>query len=741
MGDSTLKLNQNHSRNQHQFQVRLQQQRDARNRPALESVDRLLVRPDVGPTDLFKSSPAPRREFASVDELVVGANQHFDELDNIDFAGFRNDKALAQEVLKESRQELKKFHPEGQGEAFHRDLRRVMHARYLQGHGVQVQSHLDDAEMARLRRYVQAQSSGMNVADAVRSLNVALEKGEQAVDTLLLKAEAGLFQERGVKPEVFEQKLAPLGIAGLGALRDFSDSWAVAEGGRFLNQVQGQSLDEMRQNMTQQLLSSHGYLTPGLDSATALSLLRDRNSEGPRTNATLAEAINAAVAGGEKDYFKLNLVANERILGELGVRVEDLTVDDEALREAYPEVPPGEARAERTRVLRDLVRVLPQAEREAAVEHLGEEEADLLSAEDVLHKYLGERIRDYSGYAAGYGKMDAMQRANLLSGLSRLPEEVRAKAFDGSNAGTLNSLESSIETAFGVKVHREAGTAPDGNESYGPFVKDWPVQGLVDLYNALNSMAKDGQVPKDLAGVTLSFMAGSPKSPSMTPVELKGGIPDPETFDRPAASSYTEGLSGFYGECGQDEKGWDGVVLYDDALYGANSDSAVGVTLAESTLIHELGHAIQLGGTPGASKKQRELEDATRMAEWSSLSGWMEPGRVLADGRMGDFEYYYDATVQVDKRQEVATSYGASDPCEDFAEYTPFFFKDPSTAMDLSAEKFLYLNQLVGDHYSQADIQQVAQQVGLKPEELEAARSRMTEKVSLAPQQAGIIAA
>ncbi|MCW5868611.1 MAG: hypothetical protein KIS61_15215 [Candidatus Eremiobacteraeota bacterium] len=736
-----MKLNQAHSRNQHSFQVRLQQQRDARNGPALESVDRLLVRPEVGATDLFKSSPAPRREFASVDELVVSANQSFDELDNVDFASFRNDKALARQVLQESRQELQKFHPEGPGQAFNRDLRRVLHARYLQGHGVQVQAHLDDAEMARLRRYVQAQDSSMNVADAVRSLNAALEKGEQAVENLLLEAERGLFRERGVKPEVFEQKLAPLGIPGLGALRDFSDSWAVAEGGRFLNQVQGQSLDEMRQNMTQQLLSSHGYLTSGLDSTTALSLLRDRNSEGPRSNATLAEAINAAVAGGEKDYFKLNLVANQRILGELGIQPEDLAVSDEALRDTYPEVEPGEARAERTRVLRDLVRVLPDAERAAAIEHLGEEEADLLSAESVLHKYLGERIRDYSGYAAGYGQMDAMQRANLLSGLSRLPEEVRAQAFDGSNADTLNNLEDSIESTFGVQVHRQAGTAPDGNESYAPFVKDWTVQGLVDLYNALASMAKHGKLPKDLAGVTLSFMAGAPKSPSMTPVELKGGIQPPDTFDRPAASSYTQGLSGFYGECGQDEKGYDGVVLYDDALYGANSDSTVGVTLAESTLIHELGHAIQLGGTPGAPKKQRELEDATRMAEWSSLSGWMEPGRVLADGRMGDFEYYYDATVQVDKRQEVATTYGASDPCEDFAEYTPFFYKDPSTAMGLSAEKFLYLNQLVGDHYSPAEVQQVARQVGLKPEDIEAANTSMRDKVSLAPQQAGIIAA
>lgn len=734
-----MKLNQTQNRNLNPFQVRLQQQPGARSRSVMQTVDRLLMHPEVQ-TDLFKPTPARRPEFTSVDELVVSGNQSFDELDNVDFASYRNDTELASKVLKETRRELKKLHPEGEGEAFQADLRRVLHARYLQGHGVQVQAHLDGSELAGLRRYIQAQSSGMNVADAVRSINKALENGEEAVPTLLLEAERGLFRERGVKPEVFQSRLAPLGVQSLGALRDFADSWAVAEGGKYLNQVQGQSLDEMRQNMTRQLLDSNGYLTQGLDDTTALSLLRDCSSEGPPTNATLTEAVNAAVAAGETNYFKLNQAANERILEELGADPKNFAVSDKALREAYPEVDPKEARAERTRVLRDLLRVLPDSEREGALAHLGESEADLISAEGVLHKYLGERIRDYSGYVTGYGEMDAMQRANLTSGLSRLPEEVRFKAFHGGNAGTLNSLTESIESTYGITVHREAGTAPDGNESYGPFVKDWTVQGLVDLYNALTSMSKDGKLPRDLTGVTLSFMEGAPKTPSMTPVEIRGTIADPETFDRPGAASYTQGQSGFFGECGQDDKGFDGVVLYDDALYGANSDSAVGLTQAEATLIHELGHGIQLGGTPGASKKQREVEDATRMAEWSSLSGWMEPGQKLADGRMGDFEYYYDPSVQVANRKEVATSYGASDPCEDFAEFTPWFFKDPSTAMGLSAEKFLYYNQLVGEHYTPEQVEKVAQEAGLQPGALQAAGDRMREKIALAPEQAGILA-
>ena len=114
-----------------------QQQPGPRSRAALVSVDRLLMQPEVPEADLFKSvAPRRRGEFASVDALVVSGNQSVDELDNLDFAGFRNDKELASKMLKEARRELKKLHPEGEGEAFQRDLRRVLHARYLQGHGI-----------------------------------------------------------------------------------------------------------------------------------------------------------------------------------------------------------------------------------------------------------------------------------------------------------------------------------------------------------------------------------------------------------------------------------------------------------------------------------------------------------------------------------------------------------------------------------------------------------------------------
>jgi len=739
LGVSTLKLNPNHSASQRQFQARLQLQRDLR-RGETEPVDRLLVATLPPEAALFKSEIPSQRSFASMDELVVAGNQQFEELDNVDFAGFRNDKELASQVLAETRAEVAKFHSEGEGKAFNADVRRVMHARYLQGHGVQVQAHLDDSELARLRKYLQVQDSSNNVADAVRGINDALQAGVQQPQELLLAAEKALYRERGVAESVFQEKFAPhLDLNGLGLIRDFTDSWAVAESGKFLNLAQGQSASEMRNSLANQLLASHGYnQTQALDVATNLSLLRDRNAEGPRTNATLTEVINQAVAAGESDYFVLNTRANQGILREMGAPI--LAASDEALAEAYPDVDPKESRAIRTRVLRDLLRVLPQPERLAAIERLQESKADLIEAEKVLGKHFGERIREFSGYTTGYGSMGAMQRANLTSALSRLPQEVRARAFDGPKKETLDRLENFIEKTFQVEVHRQAGKPPNGNESYAPFVKDWTVQGMLDVYNALSGMAKDGQVPPGLAGTTtLSFMEGAPQSPSMTPLAVRRMSLSEEPWDRPGSWAHASGKSGFFGECSQDDNGHDQVVVYDDALLGGNGDSAEGVTLGEATIIHELGHAIQLGGTPGAEAEVRSREDQLRMAEWSSLSRWTEPGNLLADGRMGAFEYYYDPTVQVGHRQEIATSYGASDPCEDFAEYTPFFFKDPETAMKLSLEKFLYLNQLVGDYYEAGQIVQMAASLGFDESRLQSAEQGMRAKVAAAPAEAGLV--
>lgn len=732
-----MKINRRHS-NQNQIQARLETLKNA-YRKNTETVDAFPAPPPSN--SLFKSDlPAYR----SVDDLVIAGNQSFENLDNVDFATFRNDRELGQKTLREVKQELNAFHADRTTDAYRKDVSRVMNARYLQGHGIQVQSHLDAKEMRTLRKYIQKETSTNNVADAVRSINLTLEQGVEEVSLLTMGAEKYLFTERGVSEQAFEQKFAGRTLADLEKVRDFSDAWSTSQGGKFLNSTEGGNFSENRDSMARAMLADHGYRgLEALDLNTVLSLLRDIDGEGPRTNASVRDAVNKAVESGVTDYFALSYLANRGILKELGLSKEQMSalkVTDAELREAYPETEPREARATRARVLRDLLRVLPGTEREDALEYLREHKANLIDAEKHLKKHLGARITHFTGSKTRFEKMGAMQRANFATALSKLPEELRKRAFSGTGEEALDQLEAAIEERFGIEVHREAGVGPDG-ESDNPYVKDWPIQGLVDLYNAMNGMARNGKLPNDLKGnSTICYVEGSGPSPSMAvgPQPINN---DPVgAWNQPGAWSHASGTSGYFGMC-DSASGHDLVYLCDDALKGTNADSAESVTIGESTIIHEFGHAIQLGGTPGAEKDRRDREQQVLMAEWSSLSDWREPDKLLADGRMGSFEYYYDPTVQVGRRDQVATSYGASDPCEDFAEYTPYFFKAPDVAMELSLEKFLYYNDLVGGHYSPEQVRKTAERLGHPSEALQRAKAVMRNKVASAPSAAGLLSA
>lgn len=707
------------------------------HRKSVESVERFPEPPSSG-NSLFKSDlPAYR----SVDELVTSGNQSFENLDNVDFAGFRNNKQLGEETLQKAREDLIPFHADRTTEAYRNDLSRVMNARYLQGHGLQVEAHLDAREMRALRKYVQKETSTNNVADAVRSMNASLADGEEQVSVLTLNAEKHLFSERGVPNEVFEQRYSGRDLNDLEKVRDFSDAWSTSQGGKFLNLAGGANFESNRDSMARAMLASHGYEgLEALDLDTVLSLLRDIDGEGPRTNATVKETVNKSLAKGVKDYFRLSTLANQAILRDIGMPKRALAamkVTNEELTDAFPKVLPRESRAVRTRVLRDLLRVLPTEERKGAIAELDRTEANLIDAEKKLKSHFGRRIAALTGGAA-YGKMGAMQRANFTAALSKMPEEVRKTAFAQGEDGARDALEKLIEERFGIEVHREAGKAPDGSGEDNPYIKDWPVQGLVDLYNAMSGMSKNGRLPNELRGnSTVSYVEGSAPTPSMA-VGPKPIDNDPVgPWNQPGAWSHASGTSGYFGMC-DSSSGHDLVYFCDDALKGTNADSADSVTIGESTLIHEFGHAIQLGGTPGAEKAQRDLEQQTLMAEWSALSEWKEPDQLLADGRMGSFEYYYDPTVQVGKREQVATSYGASDPCEDFAEYTPFFFKAPDVAIDLSMEKFLYYNQLVGGHYSDEAVSQLAAERGFSKEDVLKTSAVVQRKMKEAPRLAGL---
>ena len=705
-------------------------------RQELDTVDNLLVGPARFHQGLFQVEMF-EPTYHSTDELLLAGNQNFINLDTLDFAAFRNNRELGQKVLQECREELAKVAPDLEGDAYRNEMRRLIHGRYLQGHGVKLQAHLDGAELSQMRRYIQRETSSSNVADAVRAINSALEAGEQDVPSLMVGAERHLYRERGVAGPAFERH-AQLGLKGLADLRNFADDWAVSESGKFLHLAQGEDLQTRQESIGREVLASQGYqFVDSLDSKTALSLLRDRNPEGPPTNNRQAEAISSALEQGSTNYYSLNRVANQAILKDIGVSarlLKTLDLSDEVLAATYPGSDPEASRAEQVRVLRDLLRVLPDGPRQEAIQLLREGGIDLVSAPSQLSKLAGEAIKSLSGLSTNYGEMGPMQRMSLWSGLSKLPDEVREQAFFTRTPAALDTLSAAIEERFQIQVHRQAGEAPHGDDKSAPFVKDWTVQGLVDLYNALDSMSLEGQLPPGLVGTTtLIYMEGSAPSPSMR-VGPSRETPE-RTFERPGAYAHPGGQSGYYGMCGQNEDGHDYVILFDDSLYGANGDSPVGVPLSESTLIHELGHAIQLGGTPDDPEAARLRQTQEKVAEWSSLSRWKEPGQVLADGKMGESDYYYDPTVQVEARQEVATAYGASDPVEDFAEYVPYFYKDPATAVSLSAEKFVYTNDLVGGFYSSEELAGWVGSAG----QLERTRQSVRAKVAAAPAQAGLV--
>ncbi len=706
-------------------------------RQELDSVDNLLVGPGrFAQGGLFQSEVAAPT-YQSLDELLVAGNQNFANLDNLDFAAFRNDRELGQKVLQECQSELRRLAPQLQGEDYQKELRRLLNGRYVQGHGVKVQAHLDGGELAQIRRYLQREASPMNVADAVRAINSSLEAGEQDPQALLLAAERHLYRERGVAGPAFERHAA-LGLKGLSELRNFADDWAVSESGKFLHLAQGDDLNGRQESIGREVLASQGYqFVDQLDAKTTLSLLRDRNPEGPPTNLRQSEVISAAVGEGVSNYHTLNRLANVAILKDLGVSarlLKTLDLSDEILSATYPNCDPEVSRADQVRVLRDLLRTLPEAPRQEAIQFLREGGVDLVSAESQLSRLAGDAIKSLSGLSTNYGEMSAMRRMSLWAGLSKLPEELRQSAFHARTPVALDTLSQAIEERFSVKVHRQAGQAPHGDDKSAPYVKDWTVDGLVHLYNALESMSVDGKLPPGIAGTTtLIYMEGAAATPSMQVGPTREVVE--RTFDRPGAYAHPGGQSGYFGMCGQNDKGHDYVVLFDDALYGANGDSPVGVPLAESTLIHELGHAVQLGGTPDAPAAERARQTQEKVAEWSSLSRWREPGQWLADGKMGEAEYYYDPTVQVEARQEVATTYGASDPVEDFAEYVPYFFKDPATAIGLSTEKFVYTNDLVGGFYSSEEMETLLGSAG----DLERAKQSVRAKVAAAPSQAGLV--
>jgi hypothetical protein len=250
-------------------------------------------------------------------------------------------------------------------------------------------------------------------------------------------------------------------------------------------------------------------------------------------------------------------------------------------------------------------------------------------------------------------------------------------------------------------------------------------------------MATNGKLPTELRGTTYVSMNGqdpAPQGVGMVPWSIPGKPGKPLLYYRPGSDAYQGGTMG-YRTAKAD--GSDLIVLFDDAMKMANADEVAGVTLAEGTLIHESGHAIQLGGKVGTSQMARTVAEQKLVKEWSALSDWREPDGTLADGYRvvaGDpRRYYKDPAVSVGARNLVVSDYGATDSVEDFAEFTRIFYNDPAQALSVSPEKFLYMNQMYENHYSADQTAAMAQTIGLGADGLAKALGNMRGKIGGVP--------
>ena len=200
-----------------------------------------------------------------------------------------------------------------------------------------------------------------------------------------------------------------------------------------------------------------------------------------------------------------------------GLTVDSLLKQGYEIKAAFPALDPALARAEQLRLLRDRLRVLPEAQRQGALQALGP--ATLLDFDQHLQPLFQQQTAGLVGSADLAARllrgMPAQQQANLVAELANLPAEVRQGVFAGLGgtpdqmaAAALDRLVERTQQRFGVTVYRTPGAAPIPNEVNRAV--DWTVQGASALYNGLDKVTagKDFPVLKQTTYVHLASPEG-----------------------------------------------------------------------------------------------------------------------------------------------------------------------------------------------------------------------------------------
>ncbi|HBN09866.1 MAG TPA: hypothetical protein DD435_14880 [Cyanobacteria bacterium UBA8530] len=549
-------------------------------------------------------------------------------------------------------------------------------------------------DMRTIRRYTGKLGSAYDLMDANKAITRGVKKNVLDGKSLTLKAEEALALQRGLGKDDF----AALTEAGLGAdeiqsVRSFADRAATAEGGKYFLLASKEvdrlkTVPALKRAMTGEMMKDMGFRNfEELDTRSMLMLMQDTRMEEISSVEAYVKNANQLLAKGVRDYATIDRTFEKGLLGKLGVSNETL---DKMQANGWENKP--DTAIEQYRGVRDVLRVLPEDARSGAIDLLDKGPAPEAFAEN-LTQFLDEKISssfEEKGIAESFlatFKGD-VEKANFLSSYARLPAEVKKSIFTGlDETGALDKqivdrFQGVIEERFKVKMNRQAGAIADRQD---PNVVDWDPHGSLQLFNGLEKMSVKGQLPEKLEGTTYFRTSGE------------------------------------YGTFGYQfsKSGKDYVTIGDFALAAPNRDEGIGLPSGEGTIVHESGHAMQLGGPHlDWSAKREDKLDAEVMKNWSRLSDWRETNRSLADGKTRDqsgkfVSYYKDPATQVGNRGLVASDYGATDPAEDFAEFARYFYSEPVAAMKLSPEKYLFLNDFAGGKFSPQQVMAHSEMAGL----------------------------
>lgn len=581
------------------------------------------------------------------------------------------------------------------------------------GGDINLAGQLELSDLRQVRRYAARLDSPYDMADAFKSINKAMEKGVKSGEALALGAEQSISLERGMsKNEFASMTKANLKAKDIQEVRTFSDRLATSQGGKYFKQAAKQAgrvggVSEMKQSIAGSVMTDMGFQNiDGLNTPTRVAMIQDMGMEEITSNQTYIQNANKMLKEGVNDYYSIHKGFEQTLLGQMGVSESTLKqLSQNWEKDANP------AQVNRLyREVRNTLRVLPDDARQTAIGMLSENQAPQefgMKLNGLLTQQITEKVGDKAIAQTLLGSTkSSMERANLLSTLSRLPDDVKQQVFTGLDSTQamdkqiVDRFQGIIEDRFNVKMNRTVGAIAGQEDA---TVVDWDPHGSIQLFNGLNKVAVNNNLPDALKGTTYFRTTG-----------------DYGTYGYQFAS-----------------QGKDYVTITDFSLAAANTDEGLGLTSGEGTIVHESAHAMQLGGpNQGWTAKKETQLDAKTMQDWSKLSNWRESNRSLADGKtrsqFGDYlQAYKDPSFQVSQRGTVMSDYGATDPAEDFAEFARYFYSEPATALKTSPEKYLFLNNFVGGKYSGQQAMAHAQMAGLGPQVIQQAVDALRKKFDL----------